>query len=171
MALISVDDHVQEPPDLWTRRLSKQRWGDRIPHVEPSTDGTDRWLIDGEVAHGGIAQAGAFMSNRNHKPPRWEDVPPAAYVPAERLQVMDAAGIDYSVLYPTVAGIAGQAFGRLNDLELELACVQAYNDWLIEEWAATSPRFVPQCIVPIGAPEATVKEIRRAVAMGHRGVV
>src|SRR5207249_861511 len=139
--------------------------------VERSADGTDAWLIDGEVVTGGVALAGAFMSNRNLKPQRWEDVPPAAHVPAERLKVMDAAGVDYSVLYPTVAGLAGQAFGRLNNLELELACVQAYNDWLIEEWASTSPRFVPQCIVPIGPPDATVKEIRRAAGMGHRGVV
>src|SRR5437879_5308696 len=116
MALISVDDHVQEPPDLWTRRLPKGRWGDRIPHVERSADGTDRWLIDGAIAGGGtLADVGAFMPNRNHKPQRWEEMPPAAYVPTERLKVMDAAGIDYSVLYPTVAGMAGQAFGRLND--------------------------------------------------------
>ena len=51
MALISVDDHVQEPSDLWTRRLPKGRWGDRIPHVERSADGTDRWLIDGALVN------------------------------------------------------------------------------------------------------------------------
>ena len=67
---------------------------------------------------------------------------------------MDAAGVDYSVLYPTVAGLAGEAFGRLRDPDLELACVQAYNDWLIEEWAAASERFIPQCIVPIWPVEA-----------------
>ena len=57
------------------------------------------------------------------------------------------------------------------DPELELACVQAYNDWLIEEWAAASPRFIPQCIVPLAPIEAAVNEIKRAVAKGHRGVV
>ena len=98
-------------------------------------------------------------------------MPAAAYMPAERLKAMDAAGVDYSVLYPTVAGLAGEVFGRLEDTELELACVQAYNDWLIEDWAAASERFIPQCIVPIWPVEATVKEIRRAVARGHRGVV
>ena len=81
------------------------------------------------------------------------------------------AGIDYSVLYPTVAGLAGEAFGRLRDPELELACVQAYNDWLIEEWASASDRFIPQCLVPIWPVDAAVNEIRRAVAKGHRGVI
>ena len=170
--LISVDDHVQEPPDLWTSRLSKRRWGDRIPHVTTTADGTEQWVVDGQVLLGGrLARAGALMPDRNTEPNRWEEVPLAAYQPSERLKIMDAAGVDYSVLFPIVAGMAGEAFGRLHDPELELACVQAYNDWLIEEWAAASDRFIPQCIVPIWPPEATVAEIQRAVAMGHRGVV
>ncbi len=111
------------------------------------------------------------MPDLNREPERWDEVPSAAYVPAARLKAMDAAGIDGSVLFPTVAGGAGEAFGRLEDPGLELACVQAYNDWLIEEWAAASPRFIPQCTVPVWPPEATVAEIRRAVGTGHRGVI
>jgi uncharacterized protein len=168
--LISVDDHVQEPPDLWTNRLSKSRWGDRIPHLERA-DGAERWIVDGQVLLGGPARAAALMADRNDEPSRWEKVPPAAYRPSERLKAMDAAGVDYSVLYPTVAGSAGQNFGRLKDPELELACVRAYNDWLIEEWSGASERFIPQCIVPIWPPEATVAEIERAVGKGHRGVI
>lgn len=169
---ISVDDHVQEPPDLWTDRLSQSRWGERLPHLERTSDGAERWVVDGKVLLGGAAgKAGAFMPDRNCEPIRWDEVPAAAYLPAERLKVMDAAGVDYSVLYPTVAGLAGEAFGRIEDSELELACVQAYNDWLIEYWAAASERFIPQCIVPLWPVEEAVKEIRRAVALGHRGVV
>ena len=168
---ISVDDHVQEPPDLWTARIGK-RWSDRVPHLERTPEGAERWVLNGQVLLGGASsKAGAFMADRNSEATRWNDVPAAAYVPAERLKAMDAAGVDYSVLYPTVAGLAGEAFGRLEDSELELACVQAYNDWLIENWRAASERFVPQCIVPIAPVEATIKEIRRAVALGHRGVV
>jgi predicted TIM-barrel fold metal-dependent hydrolase len=171
-SLISADDHVQEPPDLWTQRLSKNRWGNRIPHLERARDGSEQWLVDGQVLlDGQAARAGALMADRNREAKNWEDVPATAYRPSERLKAMDAAGIDGSALYPTVAGLAGETFGRIEDPELELACVQAYNDWLIEEWANASDRFIPQCIVPIGPVEATVKEIRRAVAKGHRGVV
>jgi predicted TIM-barrel fold metal-dependent hydrolase len=74
-------------------------------------------------------------------------------------------------LYPTVAGLAGEVFGKLDDPDLELACVRAYNDWLVEEWANRSMRFVPQCIVPIWPMERTVAEIKRAVAKGHKGVI
>jgi uncharacterized protein len=170
--LISVDDHIQEPPDLWTSRLSKSHWGERIPHLERVADGAERWVIDGHVLlDGRPASAAALMVDRNCEPSRWDEVPPAAYRPSERLKAMDASGVDYSVLYPTVAGSAGQAFGQLEDPDLELACVRAYNDWLIDEWAAASDRFIPQCIVPVWPPEATVAEIKRAVAKGHRGVV
>jgi predicted TIM-barrel fold metal-dependent hydrolase len=84
---------------------------------------------------------------------------------------MDSAGIDYSVLYPTVAGLAGEAFGRINDSDLEIACVRAYNDWLIEEWGTASNRFIPQCLVPLWPVDAAIAEIRRAVGNGHRGVI
>ena len=170
--VISVDDHIQEPPDLWTQRLSRNRWGDGIPHMERAGDGTERWVVDGQLLLDGRAgRAGALMADRNREPSHWVDVPPAAYVPLERLKAMDSAGIDYSVLNPTEAGLAGETVGRLDDPELELACVQAYNDWLIDEWAGASDRFIPQCIVPVGPIEATVTEIKRAIAKGHRGVV
>jgi len=171
-SFISVDDHVQEHPTVWTDRLPKARWDDRVPHVERQKDGTERWIVDGkQLPLTGVAVTGALQADRTVEPRRWEEVPKGAYQPRERLEAMDAAGIACSVLYPTVAGFAGEAFARLDDPDLELACVQAYNDWLIDEWAAASPRFVAQCIVPTYSAEAATAEIRRAVGRGHRGVV
>jgi predicted TIM-barrel fold metal-dependent hydrolase len=170
--LISVDDHVQEPPDLWTRRLSTSRWDERVPHLETRPDGTQYWVLDGTALPlAGIGICGALMENRTRVPHCWDEVPRAAYVPSERLTAMDADGVAYSVLYPTVAGSSGEHFGRLKDPDLELACVEAYNDWLIEEWASRSKRFIPQCIVPISRVDATAAEIKRAIRMGHKGVV
>ena len=169
---ISVDEHVQEHPDVWTKRLSAAKWGERIPRVAKDADGNERWLIDGRpIAMDGVADCGAVMAPRTANPTRWAEVPAMVYDARQRLQAMDAAGIDHAVLYPTVAGIAGQNFGRIESGELELACVQAYNDWLLEEWAGVSPRFVPQCLVPLAPIASTVAEIRRCVANGHRGVV
>jgi predicted TIM-barrel fold metal-dependent hydrolase len=167
---ISADDHVQEHPEVWTSRMSKQKWGDRIPHVEEQADGTQSWIV-GERVSVPIALAGALMADRAEEPKRWSDVPEMAYSATARLKAMDIDGIDYSVLYPIVGGLAGETFGKLADADLELACVQAYNDWLIEEWANVSPRFVPQCIVPIWPLERTVAEIKRCAGKGHKGVI
>ena len=169
---ISADEHVQEHPEVWTKRMSRAKWGERIPHVKRNSKGVERWFVDGrEIDLAGVADCGAAMAERTQNPQRWADVPAAVYDPKQRLKAMDAAGIDYAVLYPTVAGVGGQSFGRIKDRELELACVQAYNDWLLEEWGGASERFIPQCITPLGPVDAVVKEIRRCVAKGHRGVI
>jgi predicted TIM-barrel fold metal-dependent hydrolase len=171
-SFISADEHVQEHPEVWTRRLSKSKWGNRIPHIEKKSDGVERWVVDGrELPRRGVAEAGAALADRTQAADRWQDVPAVVYEPQERLKAMDADGVDYAVLYPSVAGVAGETFGRIEDPELELACVQAYNDWLIEEWAGASERFIPQCITLLFPIDAAVKEIRRAVANGHKGVI
>lgn len=171
LKFISVDEHIQETPDLWTARLAKAKWGERIPQIKTTANG-ERWFVDGvELPLDGVADCGAAMGERARNPQRWSDVPLSVYDPKERLKAMDAAGIDHAVLYPTVAGSAGQVFGRITDAELELACVEAYNDWLIETWAAASNRFIPQCLVPLYPVEAAVKELRRCVARGHRGLI
>ena len=158
--LIGVDEHVQEHPEVWTQRLSRARWGDRIPHIERQSDGAEHWVVDGQkLPLTGVASVGAAMPDRAREPHSWAEVPTVAYKPAERLHAMDVDGVDYAVLYPIVAGVAGEAFARLTDAELELACVQAYNDWLSDEWASVSKRFVPQCIVPMWPIDATVKEV------------
>ena len=73
--LISVDDHVQEPSELWTQRLSKSRWRERIPHLERMADGTQRWVVDGQVLlNGRPARVGTLMADRNSDPSRWEEV-------------------------------------------------------------------------------------------------
>jgi uncharacterized protein len=168
---ISVDDHVQEHPRVWTERLSKAKWGDRIPHIKSEPDGTDCWFVDGRKAPFEWASSVDAKTDRTQVPKRWEDISRASWEPSERLKAMNIDKVAYSVLYPTLAGVAGELFGSLETPELELACVQAYNDWLIEEWADLSDRFVPQCIVPIYPPAAAATEIQRAVKKGHKGVI
>jgi uncharacterized protein len=170
--IVSADDHVVEHPELWTRRLSRTRWGNRIPHLERQDDGAECWMVDGNrLPLLGSGSAGALMAERSGEPRRFEEIPAPACVALERLAAMDRDGVDYSVLYPSVAGVAGETFGRLSDPDLELDCVRAYNDYLVEEWGAASPRFVPQCLVPLAPIEQAVAEIRRAAERGHKGVI
>jgi predicted TIM-barrel fold metal-dependent hydrolase len=172
LGIISAVDRVVEHPEVWTRRLAKSKWGERIPHIERGADGADAWVVDGRIIPlSDIAQVGAVMPDRAKTPVRWDDIDASTHVPAERIKAMDRDGVDYTVLYPSVAGFSGETFGAINDPALELACAQAYNDWLIEEWTSTNSRFIPQCIVPLSPVDATVGEIKRTVAGGHRGVI
>ncbi|HZT06086.1 MAG TPA: amidohydrolase family protein [Chloroflexota bacterium] len=170
--LISADDHVQEPPDLWTARLSRAIWGDRVPRIEAQTDGSECWVVDGRRAPlGGPAELGAALADRAGSPLRWEDVPESYFVPRRRLEAMDRDGVDCSVLYPTAAGVAGETLTAIRDRDLQLACIRAYNDWLVDEWAAFDSRFIAQCLVPLTSVPDAVDEVVRAADKGHRGVV
>jgi hypothetical protein len=64
--LISVDDHIQEPPSLWTDRLSKNRFGDRVPHLERAVDGTERWMVDGQALLNGYPAIDMATDAGNH---------------------------------------------------------------------------------------------------------
>ena len=170
--VISVDDHVQEPPDLWTTCMSKAKWGNRIPQVVSQADGTQRWSFEGQVKAGNaLASTGALSKDRNAEPQAWSEVPEAAYDPQARLRAMDSDHVDYSVLYPTAAGISGETIGAIKDLDLQIECARVYNDWIIDVWAAAGPRFIPQAILPIGSVDAAVAEARRAVGRGHKGAI
>lgn len=170
--LISADDRVQETPETWTAYISAQQWGDNIPHLEKRDDGSQFWVVAGQpLDDRPLADAGALMPDRNQLPQRWEDVPAAAYDPAERLRAMDADGVDAQALYPSMSGGSGEVLGAIKDPELQLACVQAYNNWLIDVWTKQSPRFIPQCLVPINYPNAAATEAARAIELGHRGVI
>jgi uncharacterized protein len=169
---ISTNEHVIESPDVWTSRLSKQRWADRLPHIIAKDDGSEVWLIDGrEYPLLGSGSAAACMPDRGDEPRRWADIPAVIIDPAQRAAAMEEQGVDYAVLYPSVAGIAGETFGRIEDPELELACVRAYNDWVLETWATASRKFIAQCIVPLSSFELMEAEIRRSIAKGHKGVI
>ena len=47
MIMVSVDDHVCEPPDMWQQHLSPE-WKDRAPRMERKQDGSDVWLFEGQ---------------------------------------------------------------------------------------------------------------------------
>ena len=170
--VISVDDHVVEPPDLWTRCMSHAKWSDRIPHIAAQPDGTERWVVDGQVgAATSLAATGALSRESGVEAQSWSEIPQSAYDPRARLAEMDSDGIDCSVLYPSAAGVSGEVICAIKDIDLQIECARVYNDWMIDVWAAASPRFVAQAILPAGSIEAAAEEVRRAVARGHKGVV
>jgi predicted TIM-barrel fold metal-dependent hydrolase len=170
--VIDVDSHISEPADLWTSRVSS-KWGDAVPHIvrEPSS-GKDIWAIAGELTLpvGTTAIAG-FDGTLPECPDTMEDIPAGAHVAQARLDHLDKEGIHAQVLYPNVGGFGSGAFLKLKEPELMLACVRAYNDFLIE-WSAPDPgRLVPVMATPFWDVEASVAEIERCAALGHKAVL
>jgi len=170
--VIDVDAHVTEPGDVWTARLpAKLR--DRGPRLERDRSGRDVWHVADStplVPVGFTAVAGwpePFPSG----PKNMDEVPPAAWDAHARLDYLDSIGVWAQVMYPNVAGFGNQQFLALEDPELMLACVRAYNDFLIEWCAADARRLLAVSATPFWDVDAAVAEVRRCAELGHRGVL
>jgi predicted TIM-barrel fold metal-dependent hydrolase len=52
-----------------------------------------------------------------------------------------------------------------------LLCVQAWNDWLLDQWCPAAPdRFIPMTMIPLWDPEKAAEEIYRCAAKGSRSI-
>lgn len=174
--VISTDDHLQEPRDLWTRRMSKQKWGDRIPEVRRMPDGADSWFMWDEPH---LKYGKAFLGNvtgvteGRRYPITWEDVPLKSYVPAERIKAMAQDGVDVHAFFGNVVGVAGNTFSDtiFPDEKFRMECIQAYNDFQIDEFATPYPgRFITLADLPMWNVEAAVSEARRMAKRGVKGL-
>jgi uncharacterized protein len=170
--IIDTDTHVVEPPDLWTSRVSVKRWGDLVPHIEPDQDGDPAWFVgDRRILGVAAAAMAGWKEYQPDHPLRLEDADRAAWDPRERLKRMDADGIYGEVLYPNVAGFGGGNFTKVEEPELMLALVRAYNDFLTDFASVAPGRYIPVSAVPFWDLDLAVAEIERVAAAGHKGLI
>ena len=171
--VIDTDTHISEPPDVWTARVSS-KWGDRIPHVirDPEGGPKDWWAIgDQLIMPTAVAAMAEYDGMLPDHPNTLDDAIAASYDAKARLAHMDREGIYAQVLYPNVGGFGSAGFLKLEEPELMLECVQAYNDFLID-WSSADPkRLLPIMATPFWDVAATQKEIERCRAAGHKGVL
>jgi predicted TIM-barrel fold metal-dependent hydrolase len=167
---IDVDTHITEPPDVWTSRISK-KWGDKVPHIQ-QRDGRDLWCIGDQMIGGpGFTTAAGFDGSYPESRMGYADSPPSSYDAKERLKYMDEEGIWAAVLYPNVGGFGSGGFLKLEEPELMLECVRAYNDFLVEWCSEDADRLVPVAAMPFWSVEESVKEVYRAAEMGHKSIL
>jgi len=169
--LISVDDHVIEPPSLWVDRVAR-RDRDRVPHVVEE-DGASIWVYeDVRIPIPGLfVQAGRPEAEIKPELMSYERMRPAYFDAKERSKDMDEDGVLASACFPTIPRYCGQTFLEASDREMALVCVRAYNDWMIEEWAGGAPgRFIPMVIVPLWDPVAAAEEVGRCAGLGAKAV-
>ena len=101
----------------------------------------------------------------------YDDMRPGSYQVKPRLEDMDVNHIEASLCFPTFPRFCGQTFTEAQDKELALLCVQAYNDWMVEEWCGESGgRLIPLCLIPLWDAALAADEVRRNAARGVRAV-
>ena len=172
MILVSVDDHVVEPPDVFENHLPA-KYKDIAPRIEKMPDGTDRWkFLDFEIPNVGLnAVAGRPPEEFGIDPTSFDELRPGTYSVKDRLLDMSANGLLGSLNFPSLPGFAGRLFGNVPDKDAALALCRAYNDWHIEEWCGAAPeRFIPLAIPPIWDPQAIADEVRRVAKKGCHAI-
>ena len=189
--IISVDDHVVEPPDLWTSRLPA-KYHDRCPRVErdsavfnfeggeftyqkgvPGGAECDWWLYDDLVYPFPKLSAASGFETLDVEPVTFDQIRPGGWKQGDRLADMTANHVDASLCFPNVLPrFCGQTFLEREDKELALLCVQAYNNWMIDEWCAGDARgrLIPLTLIPLWDPAAAALEVHRCADKGSFAV-
>jgi predicted TIM-barrel fold metal-dependent hydrolase len=192
LKIISVDDHVLEPKNVWQDRVPA-RYRDRAPRVErrfgwvpprgkfvegdgPGARWCDVWLYDDLVAPITAGYAQSRLVDPSLSPyaaiSMDDDMLPGCYEQSARLADMDANDVEASLCFPTFTRFCGQTFNEREDKDLALLCVQAYNDWMIDEWCADDGygRLIPLTLIPLWDPELAAAEVRRCADKGAGAV-
>jgi len=166
--IVSVDDHVIEPPDVFTGRLPR-RYAERTPHVIEAQRvsgslGEAHWKWDPDqnpVARGVVdpsaprqawkigdalfplysmdSCAGRPAAEWCMQPLRYDEMRPGSWDLEARLRDMATCGVVGSLCFPSLwVGFCGATFFALGDDDFGTALARAWNDWHLEEWAGPS---------------------------------
>ncbi len=190
--IISVDDHVVEPAHLWETWLPEKHRAD-APYVERhglgglkyvggttyeyelTDDGPlcDIWFYEGKMyphkRH--VASVGFERDDMTLSPITYDEMRPGCYEPKARVDDMLMNHVEASLSFPTFPRFCGQTFAEARDKDLAMACVRAYNDWMVDEWCGDSDgALIPLCLIPLWDIEAAAAEIQRNAARGVRAV-
>ena len=191
--IISVDDHVLEPANVWSDRLPS-KYADigprivRAPVKEMTFIGGKFTAIPGDADPGADVDwwfyedlrrpllrldtaVGYDREDVTLKGITYADMRPGSFSVPERLADMDINHVEASLCFPTFPRFCGQTFHEATDKDLALLCVKAYNDWMVDEWCGTSGgRLIPLTLIPLWDPIAAAAEVRRNADRGVHAV-
>ncbi|MCB0994813.1 MAG: amidohydrolase [Acidimicrobiales bacterium] len=171
--IVSADDHLTEPPHMFEGRVPR-RFADVAPRVERDEHGHDWWVFDhervpllGSDSWQGFEPGHAYLGQVN-----FDDLHPAVYDIHERVKHMDVVGVEASLNFASAPfGFAGTRFMKMHDPDAGLACMRAFNDWHLEEWASPYPgRIIPNQVTWLRDPNIAASEVRRNAERGFKAL-
>lgn len=191
--IISVDDHVMEPKTLWQEQLppSMRERGPRVVQEkirleftgghygfhrnDPDGHLCDVWLFEDSVTPTGFLHgpAGVPREEQRNVAATYEDLRPGTYEQSARLDDMTLNHVEAAINFPNIfPRFCGQGFLERDDKELALACLQIYNDWIIDDWGggAGHGRLIPLTLIPLWDPALAADEVRRCVDKGSYAI-
>jgi predicted TIM-barrel fold metal-dependent hydrolase len=170
--IVDADCHILEPPDIWTNWLP-EKYADKAPKLVKDGQGGDAWLtaVGGEPDPIGLVSTPGMPFDEF----RWfgvtyEEARAGCYNGAARLEDMNIDGVYAELLYPpqrTMSHFLGD-----DDDDFVLAGVEAYNNFLFEEFCAPDPkRLIGLAQIPSLGIDTSIDALRKAKARGAKGVL
>src|SRR2546423_13640305 len=158
--IIDSDTHINEPPDLWERRLAT-KFRDRAPRIVAGSWGGKAWSSD----TGRTMAINMLVNTAGVSPTDWQLIPDDGYAkmrpgggdPQARIADMNIDMVDVHVLFPSYAFLVTDS----KDRELHLALVRAYNDWISEFTTHAPDRLIAQAMVPTSGVDDAIAEAKR----------
>ena len=172
LILVSVDDHICEPREMFDAHVPA-KYRDQAPRVVEEDDGVEQWWY-GDLRGRNIglnAAAGKPREYFNLDASRYDEMRPGCFDVHERVRDMNAGGQLAGLNFPNWTGFAGQVLNQGPDRDVNMVMIQAYNDWHVDEWCGAYPdRFIPCGILPMFDAELAAGEIHRLSAKGVHAV-
>jgi predicted TIM-barrel fold metal-dependent hydrolase len=168
LILVSVDDHLVEPPTMFDEHIP-EKYRDRAPKIIRTKDGSDVWEFEGSrIPNIGLnAVAGRPKEEYGIEPTAFDEIRPGCWDIHERIKDMNAGGVLGSMNFPSFPGFSGRLFANIDDKDLALAVVRAYNDWHVDEWCGTYPgRMIPMGLPVLWDAQLAADEVRRLAKKG-----
>ena len=168
--IVDAAQYLIEPPDLWSSRVaSKHR--ERAPKVVAMPDGGEGWSYEGGAwlrPLGLEVSAGRSPIDIQDHGYSYAGIRKGMYDAQERLADMTIDEVDVASIFPTY----GLDVRSIENPELHIACVQAYNDGLIDWTKEGDPvRLIPHALIPAVGLESAMAELQRVAKLGYKGVV
>jgi predicted TIM-barrel fold metal-dependent hydrolase len=168
MVIISVDDHISEPPEMFDNVCSGKLL-ESAPKLVQDARGKDYWTYQGKSfpSVGLNAVVGRPFEEYGMEPTSLDQLRPGCYDVHERINDMNVNGIAASLNFGSVFDFAGGRLIGLPDMDLAATHLSAYNDWHIDEWCGSYPgRFIPCGMIPAWDMDKTIAELKRISAKG-----
>jgi predicted TIM-barrel fold metal-dependent hydrolase len=95
---------------------------------------------------------------------------PAFREPGPRLEVMDEMGLDYALMFPTLASLVEERMK--DDVELTHDVIHALNQWMCEAWTFDyEERIFPVPIITLPIVDRALEELQWVLDRGARTVL
>ena len=173
MVLISVDDHITEPAEVFDNQLSGNDLA-TAPKLRTGPNGKNYWEYQG-MQMGSVALnavVGRPREEYGFEPTSLSQLRKGCYDVHARVDDMNVDGMACSANFSSLGGMDGGTYLRAEDKKLALTHLRAWNDWHIDEWCGAYPeRFIPLGILPLWDPNLMADEVRRLANKGCHAVV